>query len=191
MRKGSVSCLLALFLIACSTPTADETVVPTATADATATETPTGTPTVAVRPSPTVTIRPSSTQPPPTKTLIPTSTVRGEEEATETPTAESAPSATPRPTSSECVVDDPRGSAGRWVAPGTPFGELGLAVRGDCRIFYRRAEADAWQELGSTAGYPAVSSEEFGSIPLDLEGEYEIRSSQGERLWGFGVARPD
>jgi len=64
-------------------------------------------------------------------------------------------------------------------------------VYGDCHIFYRRASGDPWQELGSTAGYPPVSSEEFGYVPLDLEGEYEIRSSQGERLWGFGVARPD
>ena len=191
MRKGFVSCLLVLFLIACSTPTTEDTVVPTATPDATATETPTGTPTLTVRPSPTVTARPSSTPPPPTRTLIPTSTPRGEEEATETATAKSTPSVTPSPTSSECVVEDPRGGAGRWVAPGTPFGELGLTVRGDCRIFYRRAEADPWQELGSTAGYPAVSSQEFGDIPLDFEGEYEIRNSQGERLWGFGVARPD
>jgi hypothetical protein len=89
------------------------------------------------------------------------------------------------------VVQAPEGDAGRWVPPGTPFSELKLSVSGDCRIFYRRARADPWQELGSTAGYPPVSSDEFGQIPLDIEGEYEIRNAEGARVWGFGVAPPD
>ena len=187
MRKGLALCVLVLVSMACGMSTVEEGVVPTATTGVTSTNTPTST----VEPSPTVTVRPSSTQPPPTSTLVPTATLHGEEEATETPTVEGTSSSTPKPASSACVVQAPEGDAGRWVAPGTPFRELGLTVYGDCRLFYRRASTDPWQEMGSTAGYPPVSSAEFGYVPLDREGEYEIRNAQGERLWGFGVAEPD
>ena len=186
MKKGLVICLLVLFLIACSSLTGEETAAPTATTAATSTHTPTST----AEPSPTATATPSATPPPPTDTLMPTVTLREPGASTGTPAAGETPSSTSQPTSGECVVRAPEGDVGRWVAPGTPFRELGLTVYGDCRIFYRRAAADPWQELGSTAGYPPVSSEEFGYVPLDLEGEYEIRNARGERLWGFGVAKP-